>query len=139
MKWKPTAAEKRAIRKYAALYEGKKPGAVVIEIGTRCPLTGEGEVSSNVLIVDRDANFDNTDLHQTSPWADLKYGIPLTGEGTALVDFHVYEKMFGDELGMLLTNVQAHVREEEGKAKLWKITGTGTPDALDGHLDRLLR
>lgn len=135
MKWKPTAAEKKAIRGFAARSERRKPMQLHIEIGGRW--NGEIE-NTNVLLVDSTEHWEKSDLNQTWPWSDLSYGIDLTPNGLALVDFYVYEKEFGDH-GELLTNVQAHVALHDGKPVLWKITGTGAKDeVLDFHVAALL-
>lgn len=122
--WKANADEKRAIRAVAAMGEGKKPGAISIEIGERIALDGSGLISCNLLTFgDADTALDKSDLHSPSPWSDLDYGVELI-DGKAIVDFYVYEKRVGD-LGELLSNVQAHVETIQGKPRLKKITGTG--------------
>jgi hypothetical protein len=125
--WKANAEERRAIRAVAATGEKRKPGSITIEIGLRYPLTGDGTVSENILLVDPTGDIDNTDLHDTRPFSDLDGGVPLSSDGKAIVDFYVYEKAFNDH-GYLLTNVQAYVEMIEGKPRLKKITGTGIKD-----------
>lgn len=131
--WFATPDEKRAIRAVAAASENLKPQAIAIEIGERYALTRAPDVdwkdtiSINLLTFPGEMEGkDNSDLHQTVPWSDLDYGVPLTIEGRAVVDFYVYEKRVGDT-GDLLTNVQAHVETVDGKPRLVKITGTGMP------------
>lgn len=125
--WKPTADDKRTIRAVAAASERCKPGALQIEVAERASITpGSNAVSTNLLLVGGTPEdlFAGSDLHQPLPWNELDCGIELTEDGRAVVDFYVYEKVFGDH-GELLTNVQAHVKVIEGKPMLWKITGTG--------------
>lgn len=123
-RWFANADEKRAIRAVAAMGEGRKPGAIIIEVGERVALDGSGVISTNLLTFGPDEDgIDRSDLHQPVEWAELDRGVELV-DGKAIVDFYVYEKMIGD-LGELLTNVQAHVVTIEGKPRLEKITGTG--------------
>lgn len=125
MKWKPTAAEKKALKAFAARAEKRKPAQLHIEIGERYSLTrGTACNSTNVMLVDDTIDWEDSDLSQTWPWAELDRGIDLTSEGRAQVDMYVYERGFWDH-GDLLTNVQAHVALRGGKPVLWKITGTG--------------
>ena len=140
MKWKPTAADKKTIREFAARSEKRKPLQLHIEIGERYSLTREsGYADTNVLLVDNTPDWEESDLSQTWPWAELKWGIRLTKEGRAVVDFYVYEKEFGDH-GDLMTNVQAHVALKDGKPVLWKMTGTGVPaQILDSEIEDQLK
>jgi hypothetical protein len=129
MIWKPTAKEKDRIRDFAARSEKRAPSSLHIEIGERYNTTTGGpyKSSTNVMLVDSTPDWEESDLHDTHPWGDLKHGIELTLDGRAQVDFYVYEKLFNDH-GDLLTNVQAHVAIKNGTTPvLWKVTGTGVP------------
>lgn len=125
--WKPTAAEKRAIRAYAAKHERRKPGGIVLEIGER----SDGVTHSSNLLTfgpDMDAGFEASDLSQPLPWSSLDLGVE-TINGRAVVDFYVYEKRIG-EPGELLSNVQAHVELIQYAPRLVSITGTGSPTEI---------
>lgn len=126
MLWKPTSAEKKALRGYAAKYEKRRPGQLHIEIGIRHNLEVDRGTSVNVMLVSDLVDWDDTDLYDRCGWSDLDYGVPLTREGRAVVDFYVYEREWNDH-GDLLTNIQAHVALKNGKPVLWKITGTMMP------------
>lgn len=127
MIWKPTDLDRKRIKGFAARSEKRKPTRLHMRIGERYSLTrGITANSTNVMLVDDTTDLEDSDLFQTCPWSDLKYGIELTKEGRAQVDFYVYERGY-DDYGDLLTNVQAHVALRDGKPVLWKITGTGVP------------
>lgn len=129
--WKPTAADLRAIRAYAAASEGYRPQAVHIEIGERASTdpSRHWDTSTNLLLVnsgDPDDFLEGTDLDQFRSWADFKaFGIPLTEDGRAIVDFSVYEKEFGGDHGDLITNVQAHVATRNSKPVIVGFSATG--------------
>jgi hypothetical protein len=130
MLWKPTPAEKKALRSYAAKHEKRRPGQLHIEIGVRHNTETDRGNSVNIMQVTDLPDWDDTDLYDTRGWCDLNYGVPLTRAGRAVVDFYVYEKAFGDH-GDLMTNIQAHVALKDGKPVLWKITGTLMPMQIE--------
>lgn len=139
MIWKPTPAEKKAIKAFAARAEKRKPTQLHFMIGERYSLTrGITANNTNVMLIDNTPDWEDSDLNQTWPWSNLAAGIELTPEGRAQVDFYVYERGY-DDYGDLLTNVQAHVALRGGKPVLWKITGTGVKaEVLDFHVAALL-
>jgi hypothetical protein len=126
MKWTPDTMDRRLIRGYAARAEKLRPHQIVIEVGERVNYA-TCTTSFNTLLLTDDPDFDDTDLHDTRRFTEVKT-IPLTADGRAQVDFYIYERE-GDDQGDLLTNVQAHVASDPvtGKPVLWKLTGTLTP------------
>lgn len=135
-KWKPSAAEKRAIRNYAGLSEGRKGSRVHIETNLRYNMDdGSIPPDENLLLVRNGADDARTDLYDTGRWGDLNKGITLTDDGRAEVEFVAYERGFYGDHGDLLTHVQAHVEPVNGKPRLVRLTGTMVPDATGDVLE----
>ena len=123
--WKPKASDLKSIRAYAAKSEWLKPNALIIEAAFR-ENTDTGQTDLNVLAL---GGFEQTDLSDFLPWSSFRgYPVKLTDDGKAEVDFYVKKRPGPWESeGELLTNVQAHVETIDGKPRLVRITGTGTP------------
>lgn len=85
--WKPTPAEWQAIR-YAAHCEGRA-SRIRIQPGIRC---GNERTSMNILtLTDDPVDWEGTDLFDYGNLDDFKRGVPLTGDGRAIVDFYLFE------------------------------------------------
>lgn len=126
--WKPTAADLRAIRDYAALAARKRPQAISMDIGERVDYD-TSQTSTNLLFLNGgavDDIFSGTDLHDFVSWADFKrFGVELTRSRRAVVDIYVYERGFGGDHGELLTNIQVYVAPDaDGKPVLAGFSGT---------------
>lgn len=76
-----------------------------MEIGTRVNIEIALGDSINVLLVSRDPNGDwnDTDLSDFRPWAEVRKPIPLTPSGRAVIDFYCFSR---DDL---ICNVQAEI------------------------------
>lgn len=66
------------------------------------PLVARDYYGMNYLIPIVDGNASGTDVYDCRPWSDFRKGFPLTSEGTAQIDFAVYER---GAYGSLLNNV----------------------------------
>jgi hypothetical protein len=119
--WKPSAAERRAIRVYAAKSENLAPKQIILDVGQRYSLK-DGTQSFNVLLVDSTPDWEESDLHDLCSFTSLNK-VRLNADGCAVVDFYVYRNNRDSEL---LTNVQAHVEHVDGKPHIVRLTGTGS-------------
>ena len=126
-KWKPTPAQMAALRAYVLKYEREH---VSTEAGERYNVEDASvESAVNILRVTSHPDWDDTDLNTTHSLDSVRRFklIDLTEGGEALVDWYCYNRRHEREL---VTNVQSHVRLVDGVPKLWKITGTLTPDLI---------
>lgn len=123
--WKPTAAERAAIRAAGARESADpiSPASVVLEPGYRWSKAHEDRGSSiNVALVS-DRGLDDTDLADYGRWSDFTRGVPLTEDGRAIVDFYIRRR--GDPHNGLLGNVGVHY----AGGRIVRIHGYGrTPD-----------
>lgn len=90
----PTADDCRRIREFAKDESGRWTGrrSVTLEAGERYNLDDSTVAPSiNILRVDACPDWNNSDLADHVPWADFRtYGVELTADGRAMVDFYVY-------------------------------------------------
>lgn len=121
-KWTISAADRRAIRAYAARAERLQPRQIDLDIGERYNLADPSRSSCNVYRVDETPDWEESDLRDFWKFSDVKT-IPLTRDGRALVDIYVYKN---DRDRELLTNVQAYVETVDGKPVMVKLAGTGS-------------
>ena len=121
-KWTISAADRRAIRAYAARAERLQPRQIDLDIGERYNLDDPSRSSQNIYLVDDTADWEESDLRDFWKFADTK-AIPLDPQGRALVDIYVYKNDADREL---LTNVQAYVETVDGKPVMVKLAGTGS-------------
>lgn len=121
-KWTISAADRRAIRAYAARAERLQPRQIDLDMGERYNLADPSRSSCNVYRVDETADWEESDLRDFWKFSDVKT-IPLTRDGRALVDIYVYKN---DRDRELLTNVQAYVETVDGKPVMVKLAGTGS-------------
>lgn len=122
MQWKPSSADRKTIRNFAARECGKRPGALSLRIGWRYNIDDASiEPSPNIARVSVMPDWDDTDLHDMWDWDQfIKRGIELTEDGRATIDFYCSTR--GWE-GQLESNVQAYI--EDGK--LVAMEGTDLP------------
>lgn len=121
-KWTISAADRRAIRAYAARAERLQPRQIDLDIGERYNLDDPSRSSQNIYLVDDTADWEESDLRDFWKFADTK-AIPLDPQGRALIDIYVYKNDADREL---LTNVQAYVETVDGKPVMVKLAGTGS-------------
>lgn len=119
-KWTISAADRRAIRAYAARAERLQPRQIDLDIGERYNLDDPSRSSQNIYLVDDTADWEESDLRDFWKFADTK-AIPLDPQGRALIDIYVYKNDADREL---LTNVQAYVETVDGKPVMVKLAGT---------------
>lgn len=126
--WKPSPAEARAIRAYCADVEGKRPGQIVICPGERANVNDLSRpFDLNIRRVSDRDDWDDTDLHDILPWSALALGVNLDRKGRALIDFYIYEKVFGDYHGGLLGNAQVYVETIDGAPRVVGFSATCHP------------
>lgn len=122
-KWTISAADRRAIRAYAARCEKLQPRQIDLDVAQRYSLSGgAADHDFNIYLVDQTPDWEESDLHDLWKFADIK-AITLDPQGRALIDVYVYKNDADREL---LTNVQAYVETVEGKPVLIKLAGTGS-------------
>lgn len=122
-KWTISAADRRAIRAYAARAERLQPRQIDLDIGQRYSLSGgASDHDFNIYLVDQTPDWEESDLHDLWKFADIK-SITLDPQGRALIDIYVYKNDADREL---LTNVQAYIETVDGKPVMVKLTGTGS-------------
>lgn len=122
-KWTISAADRRAIRAYAARAERLQPRQIDLDIGQRSNLSGgASDHDFNIYLVDQTPDWEESDLHDLWKFADIK-SIPLDPQGRALIDIYVYKNDADREL---LTNVQAYIETVDGKPVMVKLAGTGS-------------
>ena len=123
MKYKPTAEDKRIIRKCAEKDAGKN--RVEICASTRVSLVRdikECPPNMNVAFLTDDGDFGDTDLWDNSyAWSDFTKGVELTDDGRGVFDFWVYSV---GHWAQLETNVTAYYKD----GKLVRVDGTGNPN-----------
>lgn len=120
-KWTISAADRRAIRAYAARVEGMQPRQIDLDVGQRYNLEGGGACHDfNIYLVDDTPDWEESDLHDLWKFSDVK-AVQLDPQGRALIDIYVYKN---DRDRELLTNVQAYVETVDGKPKLVKLEST---------------
>lgn len=122
-KWTISAADRRAIRAYAARAERLQPRQIDLDIGQRYSLSsGASDHDFNIYLVDQTPDWEESDLHDLWKFADIK-SITLDPQGRALIDIYVYKNDADREL---LTNVQAYIETVDGKPVMVKLAGTGS-------------
>lgn len=136
--WKPTPAEKRTIREYAAHAARTSIHNITLEAGERTKLADAGyDTSINVLLVDPTEDWEESDLYTHVVWSTvIREGVPLTEDGRAVTDWYVYAvRDFGSyPKGELLINVQTYVETVDGTPCLVKLTGTATAPVYGSDL-----
>lgn len=122
-KWTISAADRRAIRAYAARAERLQPRQIDLDIGQRSNLSGgASDHDFNIYLVDQTPDWEESDLRDLWKFADIK-SITLDPQGRALIDIYVYKNDADREL---LTNVQAYIETVDGKPVMVKLAGTGS-------------
>lgn len=132
--WKPSKAEKQAIRDYAAQCHGIAGGnGVTLEIGKRYNIDGKTDVESiNGNLVTDCPNWDDTDLADHVSWTEFCNGVELDSNGMAKIDFYVYSK---GRYGELEGNIQAIVALVDGVPTLRGFGSTMHYDSSALHFD----
>lgn len=122
MFYKPTTADKDAIRECAERCTGYAGATLKLEPGLRVGPGNNGEPHINACLVDSDPDWENSDLASHDTWGSFAKGFDLTHEDIGAVDFYVYQRTHG-----LLTNVIAYfdrdglVRvEETERGTVWE-------------------
>lgn len=134
--WKPTAAQMKAIRAYAAKSAGKGPRQIAMKLNTRTALEAgtPQQYSENLLLVGggwgEKEMLEHSDLHDHDSFT-TQDTIDLDERGRAIIDISVYSLYgFGAErdIDQLETHVQVWVAPtpDMKKATIVRLTGTGT-------------
>lgn len=92
-KWKPTAAEVKAIKAAAAREGSMGVSAVILEPGYRRNLKEDRPYTLNIALVSDDPTWDDTDLDSYGEWKDFRSGVELTEDGRAIVDFYIRRRL----------------------------------------------
>lgn len=117
--WKPTADECKKIRDYT---KQEVRALSRMELGTRINTQDTSEtVSSNIAIVAKTENWQDTDLADLISWADFRKGVELTEDGRAILDFYCYSREG------LETNISVYYKD----GAIFKLARCGAARALN--------
>lgn len=98
-----TSEEIAAIRAYGTKHANRyrTGGRLRFEIAERCHDDGQGDPHMNIALVDTTPDWEESDLFDLRPWAEIRKPIAAATGGRAAFDFYIYDD------GGLVCNVQA--------------------------------